>query len=314
MFGNMTLRVDIGLSRHWRQSWRGFLWLLLVCGLNPALARDEAPGTAVGGEQGLLWQVVVPDSGKTSYLFGTIHSEDARVTKLAPEVQAAFDQSQRFVMEMVPDRDGMLAASRAMLLERGASLRALAGQRLFDKTARVLLDLGVPAQAADRMKPWAAMVVLSMPQSRTGQVLDTLLYSAAIRAGKSTSGLETAQEQLAVFDTLPQAEQLMLLEEAVAQYPQMADMLEQLHVAYLARDLAALANINEKYGMAGDAELAHKINSALIDQRNLRMAQRVDVYLRQGGVFVAVGALHLPGGQGLLQLLRRRGYTVTSIY
>jgi uncharacterized protein len=87
-----------------------------------------------------------------------------------------------------------------------------------------------------------------------------------------------------------------------------------MHTAYVARDLAALSGLNDKYSMQGDAGLTHKINSALIDQRNQRMVQRMDSYLREGGAFVAVGALHMPGEQGLLSLLRKRGYRVISIY
>lgn len=288
--------------------------LLLLAILNPVLARDDARGAGVVAEKGLLWQVVAPYTGKTSYLFGTIHSEDPRVTTLASPVQTAFDRSPHFVMEMVPDGESMLAASQSMMLGQGESLRNIAGQALFDKTAQVLLEQGVPAEAADHMKPWAAMVILSMPKSHTGLVLDMLLYSAAVQSGKSTAGLETAQEQLDTFDTLPQAEQVALLADAVAQYPLMENMLEQLHAAYISRDLRALVSVNEKYSVTGVARLMNKINGALIDKRNLRMAQRMDGFLHQGGAFVAVGALHLPGEQGLLQLLRKRGYHVTSIY
>lgn len=298
----------------WSRWWHNLLLLLFIAAFNPALARDVAPDTAVASKQGLLWQVVPQAGGKVSYLFGTIHSEDPRVTTLPARVQDAFSHSQHFVMEMIPDSNSMLLASQGMMLAQGSSLHDIIGQPLFDKAMLALRDFGVPAQAADHMKPWAVMVILSMPKPRSGQVLDMLLYSAAEAAGKRTSGLETAQEQLAIFDNLTQAEQVALLADSVEQYPQMEAMLEQMHAAYIARDLTALSGLNDKYSMQGNAGLTRKINNALIDQRNLRMAQRMDTYLRQGGAFVAVGALHLPGEQGLLQLLRKRGYRITSIY
>lgn len=310
MTGTMTVRA--GMAGSWRLWWSGLLLLLLLGGLHPLQARDMRGAQAA--EQGMLWQITQPATGKTSYLFGTIHSEDARVTTLAPAVQSAFERSSRYVMEIIPDQASLMAASQAMLLEQSASLRALVGAPLFDKTARILGDMGVPAQAVDRFKPWAAMVIMSMPKAETGQVLDLLLYSAAVQAGKAQAGLESAAEQLSVFDSLPLAEQTVLLEEAVALYPQMPHMLEQMHLAYIARDLAKLVALSDQYSSMGDARLASKINNALVDQRNQRMAARMDSYLREGGAFVAVGALHLPGEQGLLQLLRKRGYVVTALY
>jgi uncharacterized protein len=298
----------------WARWWHSLLLLLVVAALNPALARDVAADAAVASEQGLLWQVAPPTGGKVNYLFGTIHSEDTRVTTLPPRVRDAFSHSQHFVMEMIPDSNSMLLASQSMMLAQGSRLRDIIGKPLFDKTMLALRDFGVPAEAADHMKPWAVMVILSMPKPRGGQVLDMLLYSAAEGAGMRTSGLETAQEQLAVFDSLTQAEQVALLAESVEQYPQMEAMLEQMHTAYVARDLTRLAALSDQYSNMGDAKLAGKINNSLVDQRNLRMAERMERYLREGGAFVAVGALHLPGEQGLLSLLRKRGYRVISIY
>ncbi|HEY6093901.1 MAG TPA: TraB/GumN family protein [Gallionellaceae bacterium] len=295
--------------------WRWRTWgllLLLLGGWQAAQAGDGAATQA--REQGLLWQITSPDSGKRSYLFGTIHSEDPRVTRLAPPVQAAFDRSSRYVMEIIPDQASMQAASQAMLLDQGESLQALLGQPLYDKTVQALKQLGVPPEVTDRFKPWAAMVIMSMPRSKTGQVLDFVLYGAAIKAGKPQSGLETALEQISVFDSLPLDEQKVLLEDAVALFPQMDSMMEQMHVAYLSRDLGKLVALSDQYNRQGNAELANKINAMLIDQRNKRMAERMEAYLREGGAFVAVGALHLPGEQGLLQLLRKRGYVVTSVY
>ena len=310
MTGTWTMRA--GAAWSWRTGWRSLLLLLLFAGLPPAQARDT--GATLAAEQGMLWQISAPATGKTSYLFGTIHSEDSRVTTLAPAVQNAFNRSTRYVMEIIPDQASMVAASQAMLLGQGASLRALVGTSLFDQTVRILRELGVPPEAADRFKPWAAMVIMSMPRAETGQVLDLLLYNAALKAGKAQSGLESAMEQLSIFDSLPLAEQKVLLAEAVALYPQMPGILEQLHLAYIARDLARLAALSDQYSNMGDARLASKVNDALVDQRNQRMAERMEGYLREGGAFVAVGALHLPGKQGLLQLLRKRGYVVTAVY
>lgn len=310
MIGTMATLLRAGWSG--RLGLNSLLLLLLLGGLHSAQARDA--GITQVSEQGLLWQISSPATGKTSYLFGTIHSEDPRVTTLAPAVQSAFDHSSRYVMEIIPDQASMLAASQAMVLEPGASLHAIVGKPLFEKTVRVLSELGVPPETTDHFKPWAAMVIMSMPKLETGQVLDFMLYNAAKNAGKKQFGLESTMEQLSIFDSLPVSDQKVLLEESVTQYPQMANMMEQMHLAYLSRDLGKLASLSDQYSNEGDAQLASKINNSLINQRNLRMAPRMETYLREGNAFVAVGALHLPGEQGLLQLLRKRGYVVTAVY
>lgn len=300
----------------WDRCWRSGLLagLFLLGGLGAAAAREQTLPAGVAGETGLLWRIEQPGGGKASYLFGTIHSEDPRVTTLPATVQESLAHAQQFVMEVEPDPTSMLAASQSMLLPEGQSLRSLLGQDLFRQVMRAMLAYGQPEEAVDRMKPWAAMVTLSMPKPRTGLVLDVLLYMTALQSGKQVAGLETAQEQLDIFDKLPQDEQITLLTEALQQLTQLDSMMAKMHEAYLARNLAELSRLSELYGNTGDTALTRKMNTALIDQRNLRMAQRMQPMLRQGNAFIAVGALHLPGPQGLLSLLRQRGYRVTAVY
>ena len=149
----------------WRTWGQGLLLLLLLGGWQPAQARDGAVTQAA--EQGLLWQVTSP-AGKSSYLFGTIHSEDPRVTTLAPAVQQAFDRSSRYVMEIIPDQASMQAATQAMLLGQGDSLHALLGQPLYEKTVQALQFRSATAitNAASSAITWPASTSSTTPGSR----------------------------------------------------------------------------------------------------------------------------------------------------
>ncbi len=173
---------------------------------------------------------------------------------------------------------------------------------------------GIPEIVLERMKPWAAAVTLSMPAPETGEVLDMLLYQRALQAGKQVFGLESVREQLAIFDDMPEQEQLILLRDAVENFSEIDNMHRELIDAWKQRDLGALQAINAAALQTGDRQLAAEFQENLIDRRNRLMAERLQQYLKEGKVFIAVGALHLPGETGLLNLLEQRGYRVRVIY
>lgn len=287
----------------------GVIWLALV-GFAPALCLADASALFT---RGLLWKIERPNfTGTPSYVFGTIHSDEPSVAK-PPPASAALASSRVFMMELLPDADAMATVAQALLSSNGTSLKALLGPSLFAKTERALAERGIPQQAADRLAPWAATVALSMPKLSGGLPLDLALYGAAQSQSKPVLGIETAAEQTAVFTSLSQGEQIALLKDTLDYLPQIDQALVDMHRLYVARDLGAMVKLNDKYAPR-DAALARKVLDALIDSRNQRMAQRIEGELQKGGAFVAVGALHLPGQKGLLNLLRLRGYRVSVVY
>jgi uncharacterized protein YbaP (TraB family) len=265
-----------------------------------------------GPVHGLLWEIGSPDSSP-SYLFGTIHSEDPGVIGLAPTVERAFAGCRQVILEVNLDADAMVAGSMAMLLTDGRRLSEIVGKPLFEQTAAALRTRGIPDAVTEHMKPWAAATALSMPVPETGRVLDVVLFQRAQQAGKPLHGLETIAEQLEVFDGLPLEDQVGLLRDAVEQVTGLDAMLAELLAAYKRQDLAAMIAINEAAMATGDQRLAGEFQRRLIVDRNHRMAKRMEPWLQQGGAFVAVGALHLPGEQGLVSLLRQRGYSVRAV-
>jgi len=268
-------------------------------------------GTEKG--RGLLWEISQPGV-PASYLFGTIHSEDPEVLRLAVPVQKAFDASQAVVLEVLLDMEAMMSSSAAMLMMDGRSLKDIVGDALFSKAAAAMQVRGMPEMMTDHMQPWAVAVTLSMPAPTTGQVLDMVLYQGALQDGKQVHGLETIQEQLDVFNSMSLDEQVLLLKDAVEHFQEMDVLHEELLTAWKQRDLARLVAINENALATGDQQFTEGFQRRLIVQRNYLMMERMQSYLRQGKAFVAVGALHLPGEKGLLNLLEQRGYTVSVVY
>jgi uncharacterized protein YbaP (TraB family) len=264
-------------------------------------------------QQGLLWEIAAPGQSP-GYLFGTIHSGAPAVLALPEPVQNTFDAADSVVLEVLLDLDAMRYSSQLMLLAEGRLLSDVTGKELFEQTSRAIRTRGIPEVVLERMKPWAAAVTLSMPAPETGEVLDMKLYQQALQAGKPVFGLESIQEQLAIFDNMPEQDQLVLLRDAVENLAEIEAVQGELIAAWLRRDLGALMAINDAAMQAADRQLAAEFQDRLIVRRNQLMTERLLQYLEEGNVFIAVGALHLPGETGLLNLLEQRGYAVRALY
>lgn len=267
---------------------------------------------ATAHEIGLLWRV--KRTGDTaSYVFGTVHSEDPRVLAIPSPVKKIFDHSSSFTAEIMLDRAEPGAFNTAMVFDDGRTLASVAGSRLAKQTAALLAARNIPARVAELMKPMAAATLLSVPKPKTGDFLDESLFHRAKRENKPVYGLETPTEQFASLNTIPMREQVALLREAVQEYPHLQSMIDRIINVYLSRNLTRLVQLEHEFD-AQNPRAAAAFSNAVITQRNKRMVKRMLPRLAQGNAFIAIGALHLPGPQGVLQLLRDRGFTVTAVY
>lgn len=281
----------------------------------PGLGADAAPNTPATGiehfSEGLLWRIGGAAEG-SSYLFGTMHVEDPRVTDIPAPVMQAFEASESLTTEALLDMESLLQVGPELLLTDGSTLADLTGPELFGEITEALQSRGLLPQVAMLLKPWAVAVLLSQPRSQGGMFLDRRLYELALSSGKSVYGLETLGEQLKVFNAMSVADQIELLQETLAQINAIPEMIERLTQAYLDRDLAALADLaEEQFALSG----AHsRLKQDLLLDRNVRMIERMTPRLVEGDAFIAIGALHLAGPSGLLSLLLQQGYTLTPVY
>ena len=288
-----------------------FIWNLFVA--LTCLAGAFAAAAADSFDSGLLWRV--ERAGVTSsYLYGTMHSDDPSVVKLPKPVQRAFDQAQSVTLEVVLDPGSLLTMTSALLMTDGNTLESLIGPGLYERTVAVMLTRGMPEMLVANMKPWAVTVMLMTPAGNNGVVLDHVLYRDAVAAGKKVHGLETVAEQMGLFDDLSHRDQIALLEDTLDNLDIVAQMLDELLIAYLDRDLKRLLELNEASMRDSDPVLAETFNRKVIVERNYRMAERMQSRLSEGQQFIAVGALHLAGEEGLLKLLSQRGYRLSRIY
>ena len=271
---------------------------------------------AQADEIGVLWKISPADQSLApSYVLGTMHTEDPRVTNLAQPITQALSRAESASFEIKMDAGTMLQSLGKMYLPKGQALKDVIAADIYPELIERLAERGFPEVAIKRMKPWAVTLLISMPKQETGMFLDLLLYQRAELLEIPTYGLETLDEQLSFFEGLTIDEQVELLKETLRQLESMPDFLEEMHTLYLQRDLQGLWDFYKAYSAETDTpELMEKFEQQLLFDRNHRMVERMLPRLQEGSAFIAVGALHLPAEQGILELLREQGYAISAVY
>lgn len=264
--------------------------------------------TSAFAEQGLFWKVESP-AGKINYLFGTMHTDDNRVTNFSPAVDNALQSVDAFMMETLAPNDP------SVFMMPDGDLKSMLSESELDKVYALAEFHVMHRDAATHMKPWLLAVVFDSPKPLTPFAQDNLLMTKSEDLGKEVIGLEDTQEHFGVMDSFSRDEQLIMLRAVLKRNPEQKERdFESLIVAYLAGDSNKVATLDEKItgGMLPPALWA-KMRSKLLDERNVVMAQRIVEETNNKSVFVAVGASHLAGKGGLIARLKDAGYKLSPV-
>lgn len=259
-----------------------------------------------------MWEVTGPN-GQRAWLFGTIHALPDPVDWRSDKVDAALDASNRLMLEVARIDDGAALAGTFARLGHSGGLPPLAERVPAGERAgleRVLADLGLTGKL-DGLETWAAALTIQQVISArsgldTGNGVDRALVADY---GKALGEFEGAEAQLGIFDRLAEADQLELLRAVVRGAGAPMDDARRLEQAWAKGDMAAItAETNSDF--LNDPEL----RAALLTGRNKAWAERLRQVMAAGErPFVAVGAAHLAGPEGLPALLAAQGYTVRRV-
>lgn len=293
---------------------------------DPALhARVLAEAKATENANAVLWKVE-SKAGKVSHLFGTVHVTDERVAKLPPAAVAAINASGKLALEIDDFDPAAMALAFArlgnlLLYSSGETLKSRLEPAELELVKRALGRVGFPGEMAVVARPWLVTLLMALPEcelKRTASgltALDLRLHKEARRRGTRTVGLETVDDQLKAMAAVPEADQLVVLRTGLKMIDRIDDMFETVILRYLERNLGVIMPLQialgEKFGFPRSAHAAFE--REVVIKRNRRMRDAALPHLEEGGVFIGVGALHLPGREGLVALLREAGYTVTPI-
>jgi len=291
------------------------------------LAQAKAAADATPNGTGLLWKLEKPGVGD-SYLFGTMHITDPRVTRLPEAAQAAFDRAETVVIETTDILDPMKA--QAALLSKPELTMFTDGTTLSsflsgDDAKLIKTELsrrGIPLALVSRMKPWMIAGLVALPpcemarKTAGADFLDITIASAAQAEGKQLLGLESIGEQMAAMADLPMAFHIRGLVETIKLADLMPDIMATMTELYLEGEIALIMPVIMASGPEASADNAEgyaEFEERIVRMRNHVMAERAAPILEAGNAFIAVGALHLPGDEGLVALLREAGYTVSPV-
>ncbi|MBR0554178.1 TraB/GumN family protein [Ciceribacter sp. L1K23] len=285
---------------------------------------DEAAEVPNG--KGLFWQVEKPGT-PPSWLFGTMHVTDPRVLAMPNAARDALMKASTVAIESDEILDEKKAMA-AMLMKPELSMftdGSTIVDHLDDTDAKILeeglRDRGLSLAAVSRMKPWILAGFVALPacelarKASGASFLDKKIAEDAVAAGKTVKGLETLEEQLAAMGELPLSFHIEALLETLALGDRMQDVMSTMTDLYVSGDIGMtmpmLKAVTDSHSGSDGSYAAFE--QRIVTDRNHVMANRSMPILKEGNAFIAVGALHLPGEEGLVELLRKQGFTVSLV-
>ena len=260
----------------------------------------------------LLWRISGHGLTEPSYVMGTIHL----ICKDDYFFTAAMDSALRASNQLVLEVN---IADPRMLTDFQDSMKLPAGQKLrdfFDSDAeyqgfktKATEVFGMDISPLEGHKPFLflSMFATSTFACKEQASYETNLSKQADRLGMHVLGLETFDEQLRLFDNLDRNAMRKLLLESVHESGKNDKTMEKMVGLYKKQDLDGLLQLMEK------SPEMNLNQDALLKDRNQRWVERLPAIMQAQSVFVAVGAAHLPGNNGVLHLLRQQGYTVEAV-
>ena len=259
-------------------------------------------------EKGLFWKLESP-TGKTSYLFGTMHTDDNRVAEMTPNMLEAMKSVDTFMMEAEPTQDP------SIFMMKDASLPSLLTQAEFDQVRDLAEFHVMHLGAAMQMKPWLLAVIFDLPKPQTEFAQDNLLMTKSEDFGKEIKGLETSQEHFSIMDAFSIDEQMVMLRAVLKRTPEQKEAdFERLMAAYLKGDSDKISALDEQItGGMLPKEIWAKMRVKLLDERNVVMAQRAIPVANEKPIFIAVGASHLAGDSGLIAAFKKAGFKLSAV-
>ncbi|MEN9289540.1 MAG: hypothetical protein RL317_1163 [Pseudomonadota bacterium] len=280
-------------------------FLLVSAPVLPALAAPKPAPHKPAAAHPALWKVA--DADTTIYLFGTVHILKPGTRWFEGPIRTAFAASDELVLEMVepaPAEANRLVMSKAVDPD-GPALTAKLSPADVEPYRAALRSFGLEAANLEPLEPWFVSTLLALlPLQKLGydaeQGVEKGLSREAKSIGKPISGLETMEEQLSFFDSLPEPAQIKLLTQSVQDLPKAEQFAQDMTRYWLSGQPDELAKLMNK-----SMDSTPELNKILLVDRNRRWAEWIAKRLdKPGTVFLAVGAAHLAGEDSVQAQLR----------
>jgi len=297
------------------------IFVLLVSTLMLSASCPSTESTNEPYSKSFLWEVT--SDGTTVYLLGSVHVARADLYPLNRAIENAYNDSQYVVVEVDTSSVGLFESAE-LLMEKGMyppgeDLEGNIPADLYSRLTDRLMELdsaGFFLSMIDSFQPWVAyMILVDLEYIELGYEaeygIETYFLDKAAEDCKDVLELESVEFQLAVMDSLPHELQILLLEDAIAN-PVTEEEMDRLFELWHTGDITEMERII--FGNIGWHPQYQLINEKLIDERNYLMMSKIYGYLADDEVyFVIVGAGHLVGENGIINLLIEAGYEVEQL-
>ena len=248
---------------------------------------------------------------ETSYIYGTFHMLPQKDFEMKDKVKEAFVESNLIVLEMdMDDPDLQSNMMKGIRMKEGMTL-----DKLLDENEYKVLDkelkntVGVGLEAFNTMKPFfLAQMLLSKFLGEQPASYEGTFIQMAKEHKKEILGLEEVEDQLAIFDAISYESQAEDIMEMVEQEDEMRSIFVKMIDLYKSENITGLYDLFEEYYDDNEDEM-----DIMLHDRNHKWIPKINSFAKDQSVFFGVGAGHLGGDEGVIQLLKDAGYQVTPL-
>lgn len=252
------------------------------------------------------------------YLAGACHVLRASDHPLPSVFEKAYTDSARIIFEAPPaDLETKLYTQKLMAIAAyadGTTLRQHLKPAVYAKAQKFCRERGYPFEQYQLFRPWMLSMMLTMQElARIGVEadfgVDRFFYQRALRDGKPTGGLESADDQLAFLNMLDQGMGNEQVSETIDDLLHLESKVEDILAAWRTGDEAGLENFNLR-----ELKNYPRLYEVLVVERNKKWAERIEGLLKgEDNAMIIVGVAHLAGASSVIGLLRGRGYEVIKV-
>lgn len=267
-------------------------------------------------EKALLWEISGKNLTSPSYLFGTIHIACQGEVEMRPEIQKAWDATEQLVLEIDMDDPAMIMKlMQASLSKDGQTISEKLGEELSDQL-NVLLEERMEASLSQfdnlNLPTFLAQMSLLGLDCPMDFGYDLLLMQTAMQGQKEVLGLESIEAQIEVLLGGSDEDSVKAIRYFVEHFDELKQQTAAIMAMYQAQDIEQLyaatvadfTDPNHSYGNIED----------FLDNRNINWIPVIEKKIQQKPSFIAFGAAHLAGKNGVINLLKKAGYTLTPIF
>lgn len=263
-------------------------------------------------ESSLLWKIEGPGVKKGSYLFGTMHLIEKDHFYFPSKLNKLVEKSEAMVMEL-PGLPNQMEAMQYVILKEGSFFDYFNKEQTDSILTWAQQKIGMSEQAfrstMDKMKPFVVvqMAVQIQFMGKT-ESYEMTLSKIALENELEILGLETIAEQMGFFDRLSKEKQSQMVMEGIRDTDKTIQLSKEIQEVYVRQNVDSLyLMINEEGGVISEEQ------TAFLDDRNAKWIPQIKEIIAKKKAFIAVGAGHLGGPNGVIRLLQKEGYTITPV-